>query len=237
MWMFKTTQWINCLIKAATFIGLRCLCEWMVGRHLIISSPCEASGAEGLCRDSSILHLISGWDAGLGFRGINRLKVKPEPAAPAAPHSSRFWPFCISKKPKWALSESEVWWAWCWSWRGRHVHPAHFSSDHWNRRSCWISSNMLSGSEPGPVLHLLLHHVQLLGESRAGILLSPQGDGYNFLSRARKRRKKKQQKLYLWFREQLVLERGWNQEKENQVLVQLEERRNFIKITERHFCG
>lgn len=81
----------------------------------------------------------------------------------------------------------------------QRVHRAHFASDHWNRRSRWISSNTLSVSEPGPVLHLLLHHVQLLGERGAGTLLSPEDDGYNFLSRAREK-----QKVYRWFRAQLV---------------------------------
>lgn len=176
MRMFKTTQRINCLIKAATFIWLRCLCSvngwcWPFRRDRFMA--CKALGAMGLWipvdvhRFLAFLHL---WETQVGIWWTNRI---------------------------WGLLGLVL--DWCWAWRGQRVHRAHFSSDDWNRRSRWISSNTLSVSKPGPVLHLLLHHVQLLGERRAGTLLSPEDDGYNFLSRARK----KQQKVYGWFRERL----------------------------------
>lgn len=72
-------------------------------------------------------------------------------------------------------------------------------SDHGyrRRRRRRSSSRTLSGSSPGLALHLLLHHVQLLGESRAGTLLRPDDDGCNFLSGARKQQKKHKKKVGL----------------------------------------
>lgn len=72
---------------------------------------------------------------------------------------------------------------------------ARYYSDHGNRRRRRRSNRTLSDSSPGLALHLLLHHVQLLEESRAGTLLRPDDDGCNLLSGARK-----QQKIYSWFR-------------------------------------
>lgn len=57
--------------------------------------------------------------------------------------------------------------------------------------SCWISSNTLSGSEPGPVLHSLLHRVQLLGGEQELALCSALRVMDTIFSAGQEKKKKK----------------------------------------------
>lgn len=137
------------------------------------------------------------------------------------------------------LSESEVRWDRSWSWRGQRVHTQHTSPPPLITgitESCWTSSNALSVSEPGPVLHSLLHRVHLLGGEQKLALCSALRVMDTIFSAGQEKKKTRETLSLLQraagCRERLKPTEGKSAAGEERGTEELQQHQNFIKITE-----